>query len=499
MTLILREVLSHPVLQPAEPVLLSGDAHLDHVVRWVHTADLYDIAPLLRGDEILLTNGVGLVRVDEAARRLYVRQLAESGVAALFFEVGRSFGAVPPEMVAEACDVGLPIIELRPRLRFTEVAEAVNSELIDRSVARLRHADETSRALSEALARGATLSELVEQVATTLGTWARLTDYAGRAVALSGCSEDRPGPHLEVPVLVDGTAWGRLAVGSSGVPELLVDAVLDRAPTVLGLCLIRERRDVAGSLRAQHILLEQLVANQSVDTGVLEARLRAAGIASIGAQYVCVAVDPHRVTSAAQVVDALVRHVGHGIFGLVDGTLFGLLAGAAESTSDLADSVLGAAAQALGSHSRLCATVSRAVREVSQLPRTMADTRITLALGQDLHMKEPVTGVQTLALERLLAAHGDRDALRQFVEDQIGILLTADSAKRSQLLVTLETLVACGGSKAEAAKRLHIRRQSLYYRLEQISRMTAIDLQDPHQLMTLAVAMTARGVARAGQ
>jgi purine catabolism regulator len=157
---------------------------------------------------------------------------------------------------------------------------------------------------------------------------------------------------------------------------------------------------------------------------------------------------------------------------------------------------VGAAADMLGSQSRLCATVSRAVRDVSQLPRTMADTRITLALGQDLHMKEPVTGVKTLALERLLAAHGDRDAIRQFVEDQIGSLVAADSAKGSQLLVTLETLVACAGSKAEAAKRLHIRRQSLYYRLKQISKMTTVDLEDPHQLMTLAVALTARRVAR---
>jgi PucR family transcriptional regulator, purine catabolism regulatory protein len=499
MTLILREVLAHPVLQPAEPIVLSGDAHLDHVVRWIHTADLYDIAPLLRGDEILLTNGVGLVRVDEAARRLYVRQLAESGVAALFFEVGRSFGSVPAEMVDEACDVGLPIVGLRPRLRFTEVAEAINSELIDRSVARLRHADETSRALSEALARGATLSELVEQVATTLGTWARLTDYAGRSVALSECSEDRPGPCQEVPVLVDGTAWGRLAVGSSGVAELLVEAVLDRAPTVLGLCLIREQRDVAGSLRAQHILLEQLVANQSVDAAVLEARLRAAGVASSGVQYVCVAVDPRRVTSAAHVVDALVRQVGHGIFGLVDETLFGLLAAPTESTTDLAASVHCAAAEALGSQSRLCAAVSRVVSDVSQLPRAMADTRITLALGKDLHMKEPVAGVQALALERLLATHGDRDAIRQFVDDQLGILLATDSAKGSRLLVTLETLVACGGSKARAAKNLHIRRQSLYYRLEQISRITALDLEDPHELMTLAIAMAANRVVRAGQ
>jgi purine catabolism regulator len=111
-------------------------------------------------------------------------------------------------------------------------------------------------------------------------------------------------------------------------------------------------------------------------------------------------------------------------------------------------------------------------------------------------MKEAVTSVQTLALERLLATHGDRDAIRQFVDDQIGIVVRNDSAKGSQLFTTLETLVACGGSKAEAAKRLHIRRQSLYYRLHQISKMTSVDLEDPRQLMTLAVAMAARGVAR---
>ncbi len=97
-------------------------------------------------------------------------------MAGLFFEVGRTFEQVPPEMVEEALPLGFPVVELAPTLRFTEVAEAVNSELIDRSVSRLRYADETSRALSEALARGATLNELIDQVAAMLGTSARLSD-----------------------------------------------------------------------------------------------------------------------------------------------------------------------------------------------------------------------------------------------------------------------------------------------------------------------------------
>ena len=102
MSLILRQVLDHAVLRRAQPTVLSGHDHLDHAVRWVHTADLYDIAPLLRGDELLLTNGVGLIGVDETARRLYVRRIAESGVAALCFEVGRTFAEVPGEMVPVA-------------------------------------------------------------------------------------------------------------------------------------------------------------------------------------------------------------------------------------------------------------------------------------------------------------------------------------------------------------------------------------------------------------
>jgi purine catabolism regulator len=496
---ILRQVLDHPVLQPARPVLLSGEDHVDHAVRWVHTADLYDIAPLLRGDEILLTNGVGLIGVDEIGRRLYVRRLAESGVAGLLFEVGRTFAQVPADMVDEARDIGLPVVELQPVLRFTEVAEAVNSELIDRSVARLRHADEISRTLSEALARGASLNELIDQIGTTLGTWVQLSDYAGRVVVAAGDPDDTQ-PASEAPVLVEGTAWGRLTVGAGGIPEVLVDAVMDRAPTVLGLCLIREQKDVAGALRAQQLLLDQLATNQVVERGLLEARMRAAGVATGDQQYACVAVDPRRVESAAKVVDGLIRQVGHGVFGLVEGTLCALVAGQTDDASpNLAHVVRVAARDALPRQARLCAAVGRAVRDPSDLPRAMSEARATLALGQDLHVKKPVVSVQALALERMLAAHGNLDATRQFVDDQIGILERTDSAKSGQLSHTLEVLAACGGNKAEAAKRLHMRRQSLYYRLDQISNLLDVDLDDPKQLITLAVAVTARRMLSAGR
>ena len=48
-------------------------------------------------------------------------------------------------------------------------------------------------------------------------------------------------------------------------------------------------------------------------------------------------------------------------------------------------------------------------------------------------------------------------------------------AKSGQLSHTLEVLTACGGNKAEAAKRLHMRRQSLYYRLDQIANLLDVE------------------------
>ena len=112
MTLTVGDVLTHPSLRSANPSVLSGQDSVDHSVRWVHSTDLYDIAELLRGDEVLLTNGVGLVGVEEAGRRLCISRLAGRGVAGLFSEVGRTFAQVPPEMVDEARPLGCPVVEL---------------------------------------------------------------------------------------------------------------------------------------------------------------------------------------------------------------------------------------------------------------------------------------------------------------------------------------------------------------------------------------------------
>ncbi|MFQ6326889.1 PucR family transcriptional regulator [Nocardia sp. CWNU-33] len=501
MSLVLREVLAHPAFEDASPRLVSGHDQLDHIVRWIHSADLYDIAPLLRGDEVLLTNGVGLLNLDESAQRTYVRRLAECSIAALFFEVGRTFVDVPEAMVDEARKRGLPLVVLQPVLRFTEVAEAINSEVIDRSVVRLRHSDEISRMLSEELVRGARVSELVQHIADAVKGWAMLSDSSDQVIASTNAGDgqlDHQKPSAEVPIMIEGTAWGRLRVGSVAVSGVVVEAVLDRAPRVLELGLIREQPGVAAAFRGRQLLLEQLAKGTLPSSARLEDGLRGAGIPTSAREYCCVVLDPANIDNANHVANSIGRRYGDVIFGIVDRMLCVLVASRTGKHGKTLARVISEQLRAeLHGISRPSAAVSGTIRTMDQLIRAMSDTRMNLSIATALGLAVPVVGNHSTAVERTLVQDCNPDALRRLVDEVLGPLISRD---REGLLSTLRVYVETAGSKAVTARLLHLRRQSLYYRLQRIEELIDLELSDPAEFGVLTVAFAAhRALGLIGQ
>src|SRR5690349_12841676 len=100
MPLLLRDALAHQSLQAAQPLLLTDvpDALL-RTVRWVHSSEVLDIAPLLQGGELLLSGGQALAGVGAARQVDYVRELAARGIAALALETGPALPSVPAAML----------------------------------------------------------------------------------------------------------------------------------------------------------------------------------------------------------------------------------------------------------------------------------------------------------------------------------------------------------------------------------------------------------------
>ena len=218
--LTLREILSFDVLGDAAPEILCGESELDRPVRWVHSSEIYEIGPLLSGGELLLTTGLGLAGADAGARRHYVRELAERGVAGIAVELGRSLTEMPYELLDESRRRGLPLVALRAVVPFIRIAEAANTAIVTQSLADRPHpaADRDGRA-----------AELLADLAA--GTARSQPDVLGRCRAL----DFRPERSHR---LLGVAATGPGAAAALDRAALLLDAALLRAPVAGGLAAL---------------------------------------------------------------------------------------------------------------------------------------------------------------------------------------------------------------------------------------------------------------------
>jgi hypothetical protein len=91
-------------------------------------------------------------------------------------------------------------------------------------------------------------------------------------------------------------------------------------------------------------------------------------------------------------------------------------------------------------------------------------------------------------LESLLDSLVETGRSAGFIEGQLGPILALPGRPRGTLLATLEALLTCHFNIAETARRLGVRRQSVYYRLEQLEGMLG-DLDATYRRTSLVVAL----------
>ena len=110
-------------------VLVSGHESANTHVRWVHSTELPDPTPWLRGGELLLTTGLQL----EGAKtqRELVAHLAEHEIAGLGFGTGFAHKRLPAALADEARKREFPLFEVPYELPFIAITERVFAQLLD--------------------------------------------------------------------------------------------------------------------------------------------------------------------------------------------------------------------------------------------------------------------------------------------------------------------------------------------------------------------------------
>lgn len=110
----------------------------------------------------------------------------------------------------------------------------------------------------------------------------------------------------------------------------------------------------------------------------------------------------------------------------------------------------------------------------------------------------PVTYFGDLGLYQLLTTLGNSSEAGRFYRKTLGRLLAYDESKNAELVQTLEAFFECHGNLSQTAAKLHIHRNTLTYRLEQISTITQLNLDDPDARFSLQFSLKLRPVVKPG-
>jgi purine catabolism regulator len=109
--------------------LASGQDAAQTHVRWVHSTELQDPTPWLRGGELLLTTGIQLE--GPKSQRELIDRLADYRIAGLGFGTGFKHKRLPTALVTAARKRSFPLFEVPYELPFIAITERAFAQLVD--------------------------------------------------------------------------------------------------------------------------------------------------------------------------------------------------------------------------------------------------------------------------------------------------------------------------------------------------------------------------------
>ena len=542
----LADVLRLDAVRRGEPRVVAGADRLDARVRWVHSAEVTDIAHLLRGGELVLTTGIALP--DEPGRlRHYVAELSEVGVSGLIVELGRKYAsALPAALISAAEEYGLPLIAWARETPFIDVTEAVHAQIIDAQLAELRASEKLHEVFTQLSVDGAPPADVIRQVARLAGQPVVLENLSHQVLAADAAGADPaellagwethsravrteertaydPSSRWLVTVVgARGEDWGRLIIAGTGPPSPRDVVLIERAATTLALGRLLEQHAQSLERQAHGSIISGILAHAYSDPQEAAARARALGVPLTGRRLLGIVVLPCRsgtdggVPPLAALADATAAACRDAGLSALVGTLdegspqarVGVLASLPTRAED--EKLLGDVARRLRAHHSAMPAGGHAgegrprgpardfvmaagaiVEAIRDVRRSFLEAEQVADVAARRSDDRPFYRLPDLRLRGLLHLLRDDARLQTFVERELGPLLTHDAQRGGDLVRVLALYLDSGRNKALAAQRAHLSRPALYERLRRIERVLDTDLEDVESCASLHVSLLA--------
>lgn len=507
-----------PLLAESDPEVVAGADHLGRPIRWLHPAEVHDIANLLRGDELVLTTGIFLSD-DPHELDAYVASLVEAGVAGIILELGRRWSVAPKDLIASCETRGIVLVVLHREVSFAAVVEELGATILEVKLDDLRASERVHETFTRLDLEAASVQQILDAVvsiahapvvlesarrqvigyhsdskaaASVLADWSRRS----RAVAPSGrTAYDQRSGWLVTVVSSRGDDWGRLILLTSGIPSRRDYVLIERAAATLALQQMRARVSDSLERNAHTALIGELKSGRVSHEVVM--RCAAADLPVSGRKFVAIAVQPRlaagsglpALANMAWVLSTAGRALNIPLLvGMETDHVIALAS--LEPTRDVSSVMAGLVREYSKSIDAVIAQ-GQSVHRLDEAGQSLIEAKSVLAAA-DPDDPRPWITLADVHLHGLLHLLRDDDRLHVFVRRELRLVLAHDEQRGTDLFGVLRTVLDTPGGKAAAAKRLLISRPVLYERLAKIQAVMGVDLEDPQIRTSLHLAVMAR-------
>lgn len=514
--------------------VVAGAAGTDRLVEWCipggpdtgTDADPQDVtrAAVFVPSDDLATHGATLVP-----------RLAERGAAAVLAWPGP--GGKHPDLasaMAAADAEGLPLLRLDSRANFRTTSQLVATKVLAQATHVLEYGTRVHRTLGDVFAKGAGLAGLTETMARLSGTEVLVLSNVGEPLARShtprngGLPEgivqqlaedlldhEATGGHAEVVslhvegrprqlvvtrILVAGQDYGQLVLVEPTYPadehDLAQHTVMaDEGVSLTGSELLRQQSVREAEERARNDFVHALLHNRFTDSFELAARAEHYQFPVDGRFAVFIAASPEilpddassrrRAVEVARSfrrsgnaddpvsLSALIGPMIVVVKQVPDGSTWGKGPGEGPWLREFAGQLHRAAAQRLGTDVRVA--YGRPCDGVAGVATSYREARTAEALGKQANIR-PVAAYEDMRLYAALQDSATSPAGQALATEMLGPLQQADGQTGNLVKVVLAYIEEAGNLNA-AARRLHLHRNTMLYKLDRASRALGMDIR----------------------
>lgn len=518
----------------SEARILAGGDDPSRLVSWVSVIE-WPVEHFASPGDFVLTTGVGC-DVDQLCE--IVRQVGVAGASVVCISTGAGaiHEVVDPSVIGEAERVGIALIELPWRVRFSDVSRAVIQQLYRTRTSTVEALGGLSPEFTRALLGPsgiAGVADALEQVAgtpvvimdailTTVGSGERGKEWLSnpgvesaiverivtsardaRQPIAARMSAATPGPEsgppdeiILAPALVHDGVLGWVIVRLSPDSDRdLVQAAVLHAGTATAIELLRKVADDEAESRARESFFWE-VARGSVDSlQELAARSVLLGLSlnseftvALGVVEAQETLD-HSPTSVRAFVNQVRRRLTHPSSTIALNEQELLFCVHQQDAAELA-SAIGTKADASGTE--ISWGLASGTHNLTTLAQAVVQARTALSVVRALWGPGASGNADQLGAFMLLHHLVGDSGAASLVDATLGPLEEADRAKKSQLISTVSAYLETNGNISSAARNLYLNRHSLIYRLRRITELTGLDLDSHEDRLLLGVSLKIR-------